>query len=50
MEGSNHHVHRPGPGGAPVLDECENWFAATILDRMKVGDHCAKRIEPGHEA
>ena len=36
----------PGPGGAPVLDECENWFAARILDRIPAGDHCAYLLEP----
>ena len=37
---------RPGPDETPVLDECENWFAATILDRIPVGDHCAYLLDP----
>lgn len=37
---------RPGPGGAPVLDGCENWFAGRILDRMPAGDHHAFLLEP----
>src|SRR3954464_14748585 len=24
----------PGPGGAPVLRDCPNWFAGRILDRL----------------
>ncbi len=35
-----------GPGGAPVLDECGNWFAGRILDRVPAGDHCALLLEP----
>ncbi len=37
---------RPGPGGAPVLDDCENWFAGRVLDRMPAGDHHAFLLEP----
>ena len=36
----------PGPEGTPVLDECGNWFAGRILDRMSGGDHCAFLLEP----
>jgi flavin reductase (DIM6/NTAB) family NADH-FMN oxidoreductase RutF len=36
----------PGPAGTPVLDECPNWFAARILDRMNAGDHCAMLLDP----
>jgi len=36
----------PGPGGAPVLDECGNWFAGRILERMPAGDHCAFLLDP----
>ena len=36
----------PGPGGAPVLEECRNWFAGRILDRMPAGDHCAYLLDP----
>jgi flavin reductase (DIM6/NTAB) family NADH-FMN oxidoreductase RutF len=35
-----------GPGGLPVLDDCPNWFAATILERLPAGDHCAFLVEP----
>ena len=37
---------RPGPNGTPVLDDCANWFAGRILDRMDAGDHCAFLLEP----
>jgi flavin reductase (DIM6/NTAB) family NADH-FMN oxidoreductase RutF len=37
---------RPGPGGTPVLDECGNWFAGRILERVPAGDHCALLLEP----
>jgi flavin reductase (DIM6/NTAB) family NADH-FMN oxidoreductase RutF len=36
----------PGPGGAPVLAACRNWFAGRILDRRPVGDHWAFLLEP----
>jgi flavin reductase (DIM6/NTAB) family NADH-FMN oxidoreductase RutF len=35
-----------GPGGTPVLDRCENWFAGRILERLPAGDHCAHLLEP----
>ena len=35
-----------GPEGAPVLDDCGNWFAGRILDRVPAGDHCALLLEP----
>ena len=37
---------RPGPGGAPVLERCENWFAGRVLERIAVGDHHAYLLEP----
>ena len=37
---------RPGPLGVPVLDECGNWFAGRVLDRMHAGDHTALLLEP----
>jgi hypothetical protein len=37
---------RPGPGGAPVLEECGNWFAGRILERLPAGDHDAFLLEP----
>ena len=36
----------PGPEGTPILDECENWFAARILERFVAGDHDALLLEP----
>jgi flavin reductase (DIM6/NTAB) family NADH-FMN oxidoreductase RutF len=36
----------PGPEGAPVLDDCENWFAGRILERIPAGDHCAMLLDP----
>jgi flavin reductase (DIM6/NTAB) family NADH-FMN oxidoreductase RutF len=36
----------PGPGGTPILDDCDNWFAGRILDRMEAGDHRAYLLEP----
>lgn len=36
----------PGPEGTPILDECRNWFAGRILDRMAAGDHVAFLLEP----
>jgi flavin reductase (DIM6/NTAB) family NADH-FMN oxidoreductase RutF len=35
-----------GPGGAPVLEECGNWFAGRILERVPAGDHWAFLLEP----
>ena len=37
---------RPGPAGTPVLEECGNWFAGRILDRVPAGDHCAYLLDP----
>jgi flavin reductase (DIM6/NTAB) family NADH-FMN oxidoreductase RutF len=37
---------RPGPGGAPLLDRCANWFAGRVLERLPVGDHHAYLLEP----
>jgi flavin reductase (DIM6/NTAB) family NADH-FMN oxidoreductase RutF len=36
----------PGPGGTPVLDDCGNWFAGRVLQRIDVGDHWAFLLEP----
>ena len=38
----------PGPAGTPVLDDCENWFAARILDRIPAGDHTAYPVSYTH--
>jgi flavin reductase (DIM6/NTAB) family NADH-FMN oxidoreductase RutF len=35
-----------GPGGLPILDECGNWFAGRILERVPAGDHWAFVLEP----
>ena len=35
----------PGPGGAPVLDDCD-WFAGRVLDRADAGDHVLFVLEP----
>ena len=35
-----------GPGGTPVLDDCPNWFAGRILNRIPAGDHCALLLDP----
>jgi flavin reductase (DIM6/NTAB) family NADH-FMN oxidoreductase RutF len=37
---------RPGPGGAPVLAELEDWFAGRVLERLPFGDHCGYVLEP----
>src|SRR3954470_12332268 len=40
----------PGPGGTPVLDDCGNWFAGRILERLPAGDHWAVLLEPVRDA
>ena len=35
-----------GPGGTPVLDDCRNWFAGRVLERIPAGDHCAYLLDP----
>jgi flavin reductase (DIM6/NTAB) family NADH-FMN oxidoreductase RutF len=37
---------REGPHGTPVLEECGNWFAGRVLQRLPAGDHCALLLEP----
>ena len=37
---------RPGPGGAPVVDGCANWFAGRILERLDLGDHTGFLLDP----
>jgi flavin reductase (DIM6/NTAB) family NADH-FMN oxidoreductase RutF len=37
---------RVGPAGAPVLQECGNWFAGRIVERLPVGDHHAFLLDP----
>jgi flavin reductase (DIM6/NTAB) family NADH-FMN oxidoreductase RutF len=41
---------RTGPGGAPILDDCGNWFAGRILERIPAGDHWAFLLEPVQDA
>jgi len=41
-----HCAWRPGPGGAPLLEECPNWFAGRILTRIPAGDHDAFLLDP----
>jgi flavin reductase (DIM6/NTAB) family NADH-FMN oxidoreductase RutF len=36
----------PGPGGAPVLERCENWIAGRVLERVALGDHVGFLLEP----
>ncbi len=36
----------PGPGGAPVLEQLENWFAGRVLKRIDFGDHVGFLLEP----
>lgn len=35
-----------GPGGAPVLQACPNWFAGKIIERLPAGDHWALLLDP----
>jgi flavin reductase (DIM6/NTAB) family NADH-FMN oxidoreductase RutF len=35
-----------GPMGIPLLDDCPRWFAATILDRVPLGDHVGFVLAP----
>lgn len=35
-----------GPHGLPILDDCDNWFAATIQARHPLGDHIALLLAP----
>ncbi|HEX8121438.1 MAG TPA: flavin reductase family protein [Solirubrobacteraceae bacterium] len=41
-----HCAWHEGPEGTPVLDECGNWFAGRIVDRVEAGDHCALLLDP----
>jgi flavin reductase (DIM6/NTAB) family NADH-FMN oxidoreductase RutF len=36
----------PGPAGAPVLTELENWFAGRVVERIDFGDHVGFLLEP----
>ena len=35
-----------GPEGVPILDDCPNWFAGRVLQRLDAGDHQAQLLEP----
>jgi flavin reductase (DIM6/NTAB) family NADH-FMN oxidoreductase RutF len=37
---------REGPRGLPILAECDNWFAGTILTRHDFGDHVGFLLDP----
>ena len=39
---------RPGPGGAPLLDDCPNRFEGRVLERIDFGDHLGFLLEPAH--
>jgi flavin reductase (DIM6/NTAB) family NADH-FMN oxidoreductase RutF len=36
----------PGPGGVPVVEACDNWFAGRVLDQVDLGDHVGFLLEP----
>lgn len=35
-----------GPEGVPILDDCPNWFAGRVLERMDGGDHGILLLDP----
>jgi flavin reductase (DIM6/NTAB) family NADH-FMN oxidoreductase RutF len=37
---------RPGPAGLPILDDCPDWFAGRVLERLPGGDHEGFLLEP----
>jgi flavin reductase (DIM6/NTAB) family NADH-FMN oxidoreductase RutF len=37
---------REGPRGVPILEECRNWFAGRVLDRVELGDHRGFLLDP----
>jgi flavin reductase (DIM6/NTAB) family NADH-FMN oxidoreductase RutF len=37
---------REGPRGLPIVDACDNWFAATVRARYPLGDHIAFVLDP----
>ena len=37
---------REGPGGAPVLEQLDTWFAGRVLDRLDLGDHVGFLLDP----
>ena len=36
----------PGPRGLPILDDCPNWFAGAVRERLDLGDHVGFLLEP----
>jgi flavin reductase (DIM6/NTAB) family NADH-FMN oxidoreductase RutF len=36
----------PGPGGAPILDDCGSWFAGRVLHSFDAGDHRGFLLDP----
>ena len=34
--------------GVPVLDDCERWFTASVLEQVDFGDHVGHVLEPIH--
>ena len=35
-----------GPFGAPILDDCPNWFVGRVRDRLAFGDHVGFLLDP----
>lgn len=35
-----------GPGGLPILHDCQNWFVGRVLERFGLGDHVGFLLEP----
>ncbi|MDQ6818222.1 MAG: flavin reductase family protein [Actinomycetota bacterium] len=36
----------PGPEGAPIVTQLENWFAGRVIERLQFGDHWGFLLEP----
>jgi flavin reductase (DIM6/NTAB) family NADH-FMN oxidoreductase RutF len=37
---------REGPGGAPIVAGCRNWFAGEVVARFDLGDHSGLLLAP----
>ena len=37
---------RDGPGGVPVLDDCERWFAGEVIEQLPTEDHVGFLLMP----
>jgi flavin reductase (DIM6/NTAB) family NADH-FMN oxidoreductase RutF len=37
---------REGPGGAPIVAGCRNWFAGEVIERVDLGDHTGHLLAP----